>query len=531
MDDHKSQSEEEKTVSFSNDDFLASGESYADVLKNVKKKKKFRPAKLMSKLKIKRVDKSYSEETPHSNSATSASSSSKIGSPKLSNLVKRLSGKKSYKVSPIQELETAKDEVVQDYQKLSHSTPNVSGDYNDLNAVVMPESFKSQPLLLDTDKPSDNIDLNKALTAENKKVQLKITISGKVNSNSDSAANNNKTEITESTIDKASQLLQQQDRADIILPSNTTQVRVSTARDKYFNVLVPSSISSQNNANTVQSISNVVTSTTQSTTSVVKEGYPEVVKESEIEKYLVVTSSLNSIISAANHLDELSKTNFPELKILKSSEEINSNGMNNKSPQSKIPISKRRSSEEHPTVHTQEARRPSQLNLSSSTEAIVVASELKPSEIKFEVGTPVRPLRVIQAANNFSPLIITETEPPLSNLPPQYDSSNDIFHSPKSEVSQSMGDKLSSSTRRKIAYIPQLTIYTPEEQELLKSNIIANSDSFDIPSIPSMTDSSIFPHFDETVSIIKSHGEVGRQKKNLLSKIVNFYDTLSVFIT
>jgi hypothetical protein len=150
-------------------------------------------------------------------------------------------------------------------------------------------------------------------------------------------------------------------------------------------------------------------------------------------------------------------------------------------------------------VHTQEARRPSQVNLSSSSETIVENPELKPTEIKFELGTPVRPLRVIQATNNFSPLIITETEPPSSNLP-QNDSSDDIYHSPKSDASSSMGDKLNSSTRRKIAYIPQLTIYSPEEQELLKSNIIANSDSFDIPSsMPSMTDSSIFPQFDEPV--------------------------------
>lgn len=469
MDDHKSQSEEEKTVSFSNEDVLASGESYADV-KGVKKKKKFRPAKLMSKLKLKRSDKSYSEETPQSDSA---SSSSKVSSPKLSNIVKRLSGKKSYKVSPIQELERDVNEESQEYRKLSQSTPNVSGDYNELNVVAIPEDFKSQPLLLDTEKPSDNIDLSKALTSDNKKVQLKITISGKVNSSG------KETEITQS--DKAS--------TDIILPSSTTQVRVSTDREKFFN-------GTQGNAKTVQSITDVVAST-QSTTTTIEEGHSEVFQEKEIEKYLVLTSSLNSIISAAKDLDDLSRKNFPELKIRESSEDLSSEDMNNN--KSKIPISKRKSSDstEHPTVHTQEARRPSQLNVSASNEAIAENSELKSPEIKFELGTPVRPQKVIQAANNFSPLIITETESPSSNLP-QHDSSDEIYHSPKSE-SLSMGDKLGSTTRRKIAYIPQLTIYTPEEQELLKSNIIANSDSFDIPSLPSMTESSIFPHFDEPV--------------------------------
>lgn len=480
--DDKSPSEiEEKTVNFS-EELSASGESNADT-KTKKKKRKFRPAKLISKLTAKK--KNDNEETPQSDSATSASSS-KVNSPKLSGLVKRFSGKKSYKVSPVLENSTIQEDSVKEFRKFSQSTPNVSENFEDLNAVIL-EEFKSQPLLLDSEtnkSTADAID-SKPLTSENKKVQLKITISGKLNSSDDS-----RKEIPDNLIvDKASSpTIQQQKRADIILPTASTQLRLSTNRDDFFNVLL------RNNAKT----NSTTISNTQSA-AVVEEGHHSQVDE--VDKYLAITSSLNSIISAANDLNELSKTNFSELKIREEEGEVDMR-------KSKIPVTMRKSLtsesvDHHPTVHTQEASRPSQLSLSSpsspSPEDTGNQSELKPTEINFEVGTPVRPLRIIQATNNnFTPLIITESE---QQQPPNLDSNDEIFHSPKSEASISIsgaGDKSKSSTRRKIAYIPELTQYTAEEQELLKSNIIANSnsDSSDIPSCSSMPDSSIFPNFD-----------------------------------
>lgn len=511
IDDKSPSEKEEKSVNFS-EELSASGESNADT-STKKKKRKFRPAKIIAKLKPKK--KNDSEETPQSDSGTSASSS-KINSPKLSNLVKRFSGKKSYKVSPVLESSTIQEGLVKEFQKFSQSTPNVSGNFDDLNVAIL-EEFKSQPLLLDnitSKSPADTIDSK--LTSENKKVQLKITISGKLINSSDSHK-----EIPDSgrIIDKASSptsTIQEQKHADIILPTVNTQMRLSTTRDEFFNV-------ARNNAKTLQSISSTIYNT--QSAAVVEEGHSQV---DEVDKYLSITSSLNSIISAANELNELSKVNFPELKIREEDDDKEEEEEMRKSPKSKIPVTLRRSltseSVDQPTVHTQEATRPNQLNLSSSPsptpDDAKNQSELKPSEINFELGTPVRPLRIIQATNNnFTPLIITELEQQsASQQPPNQDSNDEIFHSPKSEASipiNGEGDKLRSSTRRKIAYIPELTQYTAEEQELLKSNIIANSDSADIPSLSSMPDSSIFPNFDNVL--------VRMQLRNLFNFLLGGY--------
>ena len=264
---------------------------------------------------------------------------------------------------------------------------------------------------------------------ENKKVELKITISGKVN-------NNNKTEMNGNSTDKAS-TFSHKGHSNIKLLSNLFTKNTN-----------------KENAKTVQSISDDI-STAQSSPTV--EHYS---KELELKKYSEITSSLNSIISTAKNLDELTRNSFTQMKIGENSGEMNSS-------KSKIPVSTKKS------VHTQEGH---QSNFSSPTDV---------PEIKFEVGNPVRPLRITQGSNNFTPIIVSSP-----------DSMEEIFHSPKSDGSSMMSEKLNLSTRRKIAYIPQMTIYTHEEQELLRSNIIANnSDSFDIPSMP--LDSSIFPRFDD----------------------------------
>jgi hypothetical protein len=176
---------------------------------------------------------------------------------------------------------------------------------------------------------------------------------------------------------------------------------------------------------------------------------------------------------------------------------IESDEMNKQEKQKKIRIEQRRHSassnkEGTSTVHTQEARKPYHLNLSSSSSSETSSKELKTNEIVFEVGTPVRPLRTSPASTSIAlaPLAAPET-PSVDLIQPE--SLDESFHSPKSEKSFPL-----EATRRRIAYVPQLTIYTAEEQELLKSNFQANaSESFDLSSMP--PDSSMFPVFDDSV--------------------------------
>jgi hypothetical protein len=373
------------------------------------------------------------------------------------------------------------------------------------------------------------------VSTENKKVQLMITISGKKVENLNTSANNeSKVNTVESGVDRASHA----HRTDIILPSTSTTVRVSSMREDFSNVIVPRKNSNTSEKNVVfaddqtKSISsNTFSPLVPLSTSKEKDQSPAsdeniLTKENntEIEKYLILTSNLNSIISAAKDLEAVEQVfpkNLPELKIyedVKPKVESKIVAMENKAEmkKSKIPINKRRSVPDiekslpmheklsPQTVHTQEARQPYHLSLSSSSlssadETKPISTELNTGTIKFEVGTPVRPLRIISSnasSNIISPIIVTEND--LSNdVPKQTESVEDVFHSPKSEASIQNDRRESSSTRRKIAYIPQLTIYTPEEQELLKSNILANSDSLEVSSIP--PDSSIFPTFDDSL--------------------------------
>lgn len=350
-------------------------------------------------------------------------------------------------------------------------------------------------------------------------------------------------------------------QTDIILPSVNTAVRVNKIREQFFNVMVSqSSNDSTNKDNTnvymqhqTKSISNDALSQSVSRSTIIQTT-SEGSKEKELSEELI-KSSVNSIISSANDLSKLDEKiqfpqNLPELKIVEEadhldkaiadksetiidkkeekseaitedildksdkitevevikdieevsgSEEVFSDEMK----KSKIPINRRKSSSEsspanekdlsQPTVHTQEAHKPYHLNLSpaTSTDELKTTFEVKSEEIKFEVGTAVRPQKIFSSNSTaITPIIITEIESETSNI------QDDEFHSPKSEANASI-EKRDSKTRRKIAYIPQLTVYTPEEQELLKSNIIANSDSFDIPSLP--PDTSMFPVFDDSL--------------------------------
>ena len=164
-----------------------------------------------------------------------------------------------------------------------------------------------------------------------------------------------------------------------------------------------------------------------------------------------------------------------------------------KQKQSKIPIDQKRLSASFDalttttTVHTQEAKTPYHVNLSPSSSE--ESPKLAPEQIKFEVGTPVKNFPSPTGSTAvLAPLLIQDT---LNS----HESSDEVFHSPKSE--QSLQSE--SITRRKIEFVPQLTIYTPEEQELLKSNFAANADSFDLSL--TQPDSSVFPIFDNSVRL------------------------------
>lgn len=518
-----------------------------------KKKRKFKPGKFISKhLKIKRAidieklkSNGNSEVNDGAQSKFQSTEGQKMNSPKLDSLrrtfAKRFSRKK---VSPLESNENVSknekplnnERVLKEIAEISKSDPNISNT-NSIETIVQHNQINEFSKSMQTVDKKFVISKNSASTAssfsQNKKVQLKITISGKKVEKVNTSASEIKTVTTktivdENEIDKAS-ALQNKSRTDIILPTTSTTVRISTSRDDFLNVMVPSRnanlhVQQQHQTEAKSSSCNVLSQSVPRTTAV-KSGDQQIIStsEKEIEKYLVLTSSLNSIISAAKDLDNLNSTqlksteNFTELKIYENPIEVHDQKsniekkkqMSENMKQSKIPVNKRRSvssdilaeKDNNPsTVHTQEAHQPYHLNLrtSASTEELTYnastvtmpsSSELKVETIEFELGTPVRPFILSSASSNITAPIITETA-----TSPE----SEEFYSPMSDPCVTT-QKRDSTTRRKIAYIPQLTIYTQEEQELLKSNIIANSESFDTVSLP--PDSSIFPMFDENISV------------------------------
>lgn len=484
----------------------------------LKKPRKFRPRKFISKrFKLKKSDKNGDEleqTTAESELELSRKSSttSKSSSPRLSrfNFIKRFSGAKSVKVSP--SFDGGPDDTKSNLKtlgKFSVSESNVKKseiEFDNKSQTTDVVSFEEYFAPIDETKTSGyaSTSSKETVTLESKKVQLKITMTGKKKESG----------ISQVEVDRASQSREStteasQHRTDIILPSTSNYVRLTTARDQFFN----KSMSEIENAG--PQVKPIIDDPTFA--DVVKEGLSVRVassKESkEIEKYLVLTSSLNTIISAAKELDDLSSNtndiiSFDEVKTHETEVDPNSEGetieeiigigsSEKEEFVSSTPISRkgqksvdaftedsdemRRQSGDKDsltTVRTQEANKPYHRNLSSpsSEKPIAVPSknDLNAVEIKFEVGTPVRPQRT-SAASSTSDVISKFVD--------------ESFHSAENE------DSLQSETRRRrIAYVPQLTIYTPEEQEFLKSSILANaSDSLDTTA-----DSSIFPVFDDS---------------------------------
>lgn len=632
----------------------------------LKKPRRFKPRKFIAKrFKSKKSDdqdqntaeSGQSEQETSKRTSVVSKLSEKLGSPKLPkfNFVKRFSGKKSYKVSPI---EDGADDAKSNLRRLESLSLSESSIVDDVKATEAVEddnvsepstsivSFEEREVeevsTSSVSQSTNKTSMSKeTVTLESKKVTMKITISGKKVEKRGVPSPN----AVEQSVDMASQRTQlpiepSQTHTDIILPSTTTQARLSTNRQQFFSVWVPPPPPSDS-ANIEQGtkpISNgKANETPESFATVVKEGLSVKSTQSagstEVEKYLILTSSLNTIISAAKELDDLNGAKdlkfpqLPELKIhegtsepevteeelfeknidddvseglseasgvkeeikfekiavddkplaeevidieslrkeeetkaevehkpevaqgenkiktqsvrerieiyesatqsvedkfeqilaesqsevvkisqilasstpLKAADDQESDDMKKNARKSKIPVERRRLSassgsaekEATSTVRTQEAYKPYHLNLSSSSSEEL--KELKADEIKFEVGTPVRPQRTSPAVSSQNLAMIAPLATPES---PSVDdktqeSIDEIFHSP--EISLPL-----ESTRRKIAFVPQLTIYTPEEQELLKSNFQANaSDSVDVPSLP--PDSSMFPVFDDSV--------------------------------
>ncbi|CAO1315392.1 unnamed protein product [Diamesa tonsa] len=146
------------------------------------------------------------------------------------------------------------------------------------------------------------------------------------------------------------------------------------------------------------------------------------------------------------------------------------------------------------TVHTQQAHKPQQLTLSSSSSEENKSkspetpgpSGLQAEEIKFDIGTPVRPLRTSSSGVIPSPSIDSAAG----------DSIDQVFYSPTSDISDPSEKPEENSRRKIVPFVPQLTIYTPEEQELLRKNVEANIDSLS----SQMQDSSLYPNFDDTLT-------------------------------
>jgi hypothetical protein len=482
------------------------------------------------------VESQSEQESIKTSSSVSSKLSEKLSSPKLQrfNFVKRFSsGKKSYRVSPLSD---DGDESKEKLRSLSVSESSVLEESG-------PSNFVSQVDIPLVPSPSEPV------TLESKKVELKITMAKyEKRATSPSAPER-------ATVDKASFVTSR----DIELPQASGEF---FAKAPYVEQAKP--ISEEETFAAVVRDGMSVKSTAEE-------------NPNEVEKYSLLTTSLQTILSTAKDLEEFGARGggdeedlkFPELPDLKIREEgdrevkrfvvkretvaekltklaeeesqeppelpekspprekspvredfleaKSSKSFNTSTPirpednpepdesfsddemrkqkKSKIPIDQKRlsasfdASTATSTVHTQEKKSPYHVNLSTSSSEESFKSpdaKLSPGEIKFEVGTPVKNFPSPTGSTTaLSPIAIPEST--------TLDSNDEIFHSPKSEKSL----QPESITRRKIAYVPQLTIYSPEEQELLKSNFAANADSFEQSSM--QVDSSVFPVFDDSL--------------------------------
>lgn len=221
----------------SNASNISPGSSEAGTLK---KPRKFKPRKFLAKrFKSKKSDdqeqntaESGTAEQETTKKTMAAKLSEKLSSPKLQrfNFVKRFSGKKSYKVSPFTgslDDDGLVDETKSNLRKLESLSVSESSVLEDVKNEIGDNESEPSTEIMKFEKESETLDVpattstssKETVTLESKKVQLKITISGKKVERVGAA----------SAVDKASPPTQMpielpRTSTDIILPSTSTQV-------------------------------------------------------------------------------------------------------------------------------------------------------------------------------------------------------------------------------------------------------------------------------------------------------------------
>lgn len=524
--------------------------------KFIQKRLKLRPKDSKSSDEINRADSEISEDSIRKSYSFSSDRGSEPTSPRLQrfSFMRKItgSGRKSYKFNsgePSTSSQETQDSTIT-LTKVEH-IPSSGEDQksevsSDGEVHIAHRSFTPSDKFFEIkEQKEENVLIEETTTVrqttlERKKQELKITISGKK---------------VERVVGKAS-------------PSSPQQEPM-TAREQLENILLPAFAKSSRELSMerdepISGSGDIATAATFPLTfaAVLREQPSSDKSKSasgstrELEKYLVLTSSLNSIISAAKELDEQTtnkRISFQELigtskiedfdnnvqhellrsessppavespdsetrdrvieEIASESNEVNveekfaqlvdSTGSEDEQEQPKS-LSEAFTSflkdqiHDEPEIYSSTPNKSTMSSTSDEGEKTPVESspvQLMRSEIKFELGTPVRPQRTSPASSSLGIApIATVDELDISHDPiaviAAFTDDDETFHSPMSDRS----DKSLQSMRRKIRYVPELSNYSNEEQELLKSNLCANSTD-------SLPDSSLYPQFDDTTSV------------------------------
>lgn len=350
----------------------------------LKKPRKFKPRKYIAKkLKLRKSDKEKSDdqdrntagsqseqESIKTSSSVSSKLSEKLSSPKLQrfNFVKRFSsGKNSYRVSPISDDggEGSKNNVK------SLSVSDVS--FHEENE---PQNFISQ-----VDIPLQE----ESVTLESKKVELKIPMAKFEKRSSSPSA------FERATVDKASV----EPSTDIELPSQ--------AQAGNFYAKAPYDESQTKPIRAEDTFATVVRE------AVLRGRSHKLTQEenpTEVEKYSILTSSLQTILSTAKDLeefgahggsDELKFPELPELRIHEEKDKVKETSENLK-----------KSSEKSSRIQGKETTK-NQPEISQEIEEKSIEKELKKITSAFNTSTPIRP-EVEQEASELDESDIEESD-------------------------------------------------------------------------------------------------------------------------
>lgn len=469
----------------------------------LKKSKKFKPKKFLAKTFGSKKNVDVEPVEPLNNAKDAGLVNQETENEPV---VKPSEKSKGFKNSFLKKLTVKKGKVGP-----SESLESNMEDIEKSNIKKEEDSSMSQTSLVDMEDP-EVVEVPKSpVTLESRQVQLKITMTAKkLEKKRERDATMTLPTIESNIVTKASS----PQTNDIELPSTS---KLNGTREAFYNLPIEANEKSSSEMENKPIKPEVVVSEQLN-------GKESDENPSEIEKYLILTSSLNTIISAAKDLDDLQAAkaqnlskdikfpeNLTELKISEDSLEktVEETNEENSESMKKHVVSYKKSSEdgkesdgkETATVHTQQAHKPQQLTLSSSSSEeskskspeTPAASGLKTDEIKFDIGTPVRPFKTSNGALP-SPSVDSAAG----------DSVDQVYYSPNSDISD-LTDKQENSKRKIVPFVPQLTIYTPEEQELLRKNVEANIDSLS----SQMPDSSLYSNIDDTLvrmqTMPKSH--------------------------